>query len=104
MRADTWEKLNGTGWGEQNPSTADAVSLPLAREVDTVEIPMFMFETTQSVLVPASAYRAQGMGRVKRQERAEKKQRRDFKNGIVYTGLMFGLLALANLLMVVVCG
>ena len=104
MRADTWEKLNGTGWGQKNPSTADAVPLPLAREVDTVEIPMFMYETTQSVLVPASAYRAQGMGRVKRQERAEKKQRRDFRNGIVYTGLMFGLLVLANLLVEVMCG
>lgn len=98
MRAETWELLNGTGWGDDLRTINDR---PYEGEI---EIPGFMFETTQSVLVPASAYRAQGMGRVKRQERAEKKQRRDFKNGIVYTGLMFGLLALANVLMVVVCG
>lgn len=98
MRAETWELLNGSGWGDDLRTIND-------RSYDgEIEIPMFMFETTHSVLVPASAYRAQGMGRVKRQERAEKKQRRDFRNGIVYTGLMFGLLALANLLMVVVCG
>lgn len=98
MRAETWELLNGSGWGDDLRTINDH---PYDGEI---EIPMFMFETTQSVLVPASAYRAQGMGRAKRQERAEKKQRRDFRNGIVYTGLMFGLLALANLLMVVVCG
>lgn len=107
MRAETWEKLNGTGWGQllsedANPSdNGEAVATSPCR--GGLEIPMFMFETTQSVLVPASAYRAQGMGRAKRQERAEKKQRRDFRNGIVYTGLMFGLLALANLLVEVIC-
>lgn len=83
-------RLNGTGWGE----------VSVDREV---QIPMFMYETTQSVLVPAAAYRAQGVGRMKRQARAEKKQRRDFKNGIAYVALMFGLLALANLMVEAIC-
>ncbi len=99
MRAENWELLNGTGWGDE-PQRDDVGIVTYEGEL---EIPGFMFETTQSVLVPAAAFRAQGMGRVKRQERAEKKQRRDYKNGIAYVSLMFGLLVLANLIVEVIC-
>ena len=85
-------RLNGTGWGE------------MPRQ--ELNIPEFMLSDyrTVSMIVPVSAYRAQGMGRAKRQVRAEKKQRRDFRNGIAYIGMMVGLLALANLVVEVICG
>lgn len=92
MKAENWKLLNGMGFGDE----------PQRDDVE-LDIPAFMFETTQSVLVPADVYRAQGVGRMKRQARAEKKQRRDFKNGIAYVALMFGLLALANLMVEVIC-
>lgn len=107
MKAETWEELNGTGWGQllsedANPSdNGETVATSPCR--GGLEIPMFMFETTQSVLVPASAYRAQGVGRARKKERAEKKQRRDFINGIAYVALAFGLLVLANLAVEVIC-
>lgn len=83
-------RLNGTGWGEMPQQE--------------LNIPEFMLSDyrTVSMVVPVSAYRAQGKGRVKHQMRAEKKQRRDFKNGIAYIGMMVGLLAMANLLMEVI--
>lgn len=96
MKAENWKLLNGSGWGDEPQAINDR---PCDVELD---IPSFMFETAQSVLVPAAAYRAQGVGRVKHQIRAEKKQRRDFRNGIVYIGMMVGFLALANLLMEVI--
>ena len=104
MKAETWELLNGSGWGEQNPSTADAVPLPLAREVGTVEVPMFMFETTQSVLVPAAAYRAQGVGRVKRAEHQREKQVRHVVNGVFWCLVGFGVFALILNLADKICG
>jgi hypothetical protein len=80
--------LNGTGWGELESTEKE------------VQIPDFMvnYTTTQSVVVPYSAYRAQGKGRVKRQVRAEKKQRRDFINIIFYCGMAFAILALMELI------
>ncbi len=85
-------RLNGTGWGE----------IPQQE----LKVPEFMLPDyrTVSMAVPVSAYRAQGKGRVKHQVRAEKKQRRDFRNGIAYIGMMVGLLALANLVVEVICG
>lgn len=79
-------RLNGTGWGEMPQQE--------------LNIPEFMLSDyrTVSMVVPVSAYRAQGMGRVKHQMRAEKKQRRNFKNGIAYMGMMVGALILANLI------
>lgn len=85
MKAENWELLNGMGFGERTINDRPY----------EVEVPGFMYETSYSVLVPASAYRAQGTGRVKRQVRAEKKLRRDFMNGLVYTVAAFGLLVVA---------
>lgn len=82
MKAENWEKLNGSGWGEQNPSTA--TPSPLTREVGTVEIPMFMYEAKQSVLVPAAVYRAQGVGRVKRAQHRWDKRVRHVVNGVFW--------------------
>ncbi|MBQ6810319.1 MAG: hypothetical protein IJO94_02810 [Firmicutes bacterium] len=78
--------LNGTAWGELEPKEKE------------VQIPEFLvnYTTTQGVVVPYSAYRAQG--RVKRQVRAEKKQRRDFINIMFYCGVAFALLAFAELI------
>lgn len=97
MKAEHWELLNGSGWGDEPRAFGESPC------IGEVEIPGFMFETTQSVLVPAAAYYAQGVGRVKRQVRAEKKQRRDFRNGVVWMGAVCSLLVLANLLMEVIC-
>lgn len=79
-------RLNGTGWGEMPQQE--------------LNIPEFMLSDyrTVSMVIPVSAYRAQGMGRAKRQERANKKQRRNFKNGIAYMGMMVGALIIANLI------
>lgn len=79
-------RLNGTGWGEMPQQE--------------LNIPEFMLSDyrTVSMVVPVSAYRAQGMGRAKRQERANKKQRRNFKNGIAYMGMMVGALILVELI------
>lgn len=92
MKSEYWELLNGSGWGDE-PQRDDM----------ELDIPAFMFESTQSVLVPAAVYRAQGLGRVKHQVRSEKKQRRDFRNGIAYMVMIFGALALANVLVEVIC-
>ena len=53
--------LNGTAWGE------------LETKEKEVQIPEFMLSDykTYSLVVPCSAYQAQGKGRVKRQVRAE---------------------------------
>lgn len=86
--------LNGTSWGE----------LP-EEEID-LQVPEFMLSDyrTFSLAVPCSAYSARAAGRVKRQIRAEKKHRRDFKNGIAYIAILFGLMAAANLFVELICG
>lgn len=80
--------LNGTAWGE------------LETKEPEIQIPEFMLSDykTYSLVVPYSAYRAQGKGRVKRQARAEKKQRRDFVNIMFYCGVAFALLAVVELI------
>lgn len=85
--------LNGTGWGE------------LPRQEQELLIPDFMSSDykTYSLVVPHSAYRAQGMGRVKRQVRQEQKRKRDLINGLFFTGASFGLLVLANILTELIC-
>lgn len=88
MNAQRWQLLNGQGFGE------------LETKENEVQIPEFLvnYTTTQSVVVPYSAYRAQGKGRVKRQVRAEKKQRRDFINIMFYCGVAFAFLAIVELI------
>lgn len=86
--------LNGTSWGEIDSHEQELL------------IPEFMTPeyVTQSVAVPCSAYSARAAGRVKRQIRAGKRHRRDFKNGIAYIAFLFGLLAAANLFVELICG
>lgn len=86
--------LNGTSWGELPEEEAD------------LQVPEFMLGDckTFSFTVPCSAYSARAAGRVKRQIRAEKRHRRDFKNGIAYVAFLFGLLAAANLFVELICG
>lgn len=78
MRTETWEKLNGTCWGDDPRAISDCTYN------GELEIPAFMFEPTQSVLVPAAAFRAQGVGRVKHARRMEQKQVRDVVNGVFW--------------------
>lgn len=80
--------LNGTAWGE------------LETKEKEVQIPEFLvnYTITQSVVVPYSAYQAQGKGRAKRQMRAEKKQHRDFINVLFWSGVAFAILAFAELI------
>ena len=80
--------LNGTAWGE------------LETKEPEIQIPEFMLSDykTYSLVVPYSAYRAQGKGRVKRQVRAEKKQHRDFINVLFWSGVAFAILAFAELI------
>ena len=80
--------LNGTAWGE------------LETKEKEVQIPEFMLSDykTYSLVVPCSAYQAQGKGRVKRQVRAEKKQHRDFINVLFWSGVAFAILAFAELI------
>lgn len=82
------ESLNGTCRGELEPKEKE------------VRIPEFMLSDykTYSLVVPYSAYRAQGKGRVKRQVRAEKKQHRDFINVLFWCGVAFTILAIAELI------
>ena len=90
MQAETWEKLNGTGWGEEvlsesaNPSTTFGGPPPFAREA--LDVPEFMLSDyyTVSTVVPVAAYRAQGMGRVKRRQHLQEKHERQFVNGLFW--------------------
>lgn len=86
--------LNGTAWGEL-PQQKQELLIPEFMDIDY---------KTYSFVVPCSAYEARAAGRVKHSIRAEKKQRRDFKNGIAYIGILAGLLALANIMMEVMLG
>ena len=72
MRAETWEKLNGTAWGE------------IPRQ--ELNVPDFMMSDyhTVSLVVPVSAYRAQGMGRVKHRQRMNEKRVRHVVNGVFW--------------------
>lgn len=72
MKAETWEKLNGTGWGEKP-------------EKD-LQVPEFMLADyyTVSTVVPVAAYRAQGMGRVKHRQHLQEKHERQFINGLFW--------------------
>ena len=72
MQAETWEKLNGTGWGE------------ITRQ--ELNVPEFMLSDyhTVSMVVPVAAYRAQGMGRVKRRQHLQEKHERQFVNGLFW--------------------
>lgn len=85
--------LNGTACGELDSCEQELL------------VPEFMTPEyiTQSVVIPYSAYEARAAGRVKRKVRKGQKYRRDFKNGIAYVGLMFGLLVLANLMVELIC-
>ena len=98
MKAETWELLNGSGWGDEPRAINDR---PYDGEIN---IPWFMFETTQSVLVPAAAYRAQGVGRVKRLEHQREKQIRDVVNGVFWCLVGFGVFALILYLGDKICG
>ena len=109
MSPENWEKLNGTGWGDllcedANPTTIFDGPPPLAGAALTVEIPAFMYETTQSVLVPASVYRAQGMGRVKREAHRREKNIRHLVNGVFWSLVGFGAFALIVNLADKICG
>lgn len=77
-------RLNGTGWGE-------------IKKEQELKIPEFMLSDyrTVNLAVPVSAYRAQGMGRAKRQVRNEKRIRRNLRNGLVYSAAAFGVLVIA---------
>ena len=114
MKAETWELLNGMGFGDaphgaqmQNAecrmqnSGSDACA---SQRYDELLIPGFMFETTQSVLVPAAAYRAQGVGRVKRLAHQREKQIRDVVNGVFWSLVGFGVFALILYLGDKICG
>lgn len=80
--------LNGTAWGE------------LETKEPEIQIPEFMLSDykTYSLVVPYSAYQAQGKGRAKRQMRAEKKQHRDFINVLFWCGVAFSILAIVELI------
>lgn len=108
MKAETWELLNGSGWGQllsetANPSdNGEAVATSPCR--GGLEVPAFMYETTQSVLVPAAAYRAQGVGRVKHAEHQREKQVRHVVNGVFWCLVGFGVFALILNLADKICG
>ena len=120
MKAETWEKLNGMVFGEvgcsetANPSTIFDGPPPLAGEAmrtindrtydGEINIPGFMYETTQSVLVPAAAYRAQGVGRLKHAEHQREKQVRHVVNGVFWSLVGFGVFALILNLADKICG
>ena len=98
MKAETWELLNGSGWGDDPLAITDR---PYDGEIN---IPGFMFETTQSVLGPAAAYRAQGVGRVKHAEHQREKQVRHVVNGVFWCLVGFGVFALIVNLADKICG
>lgn len=83
MKAETWEKLNGTGWGE------------IPRQ--ELNVPEFMLSDyhTVSMVVPVAAYRAQGMGRVKRAQHLRDRQVRHVVNGVFW--FLVGVLAFAGI-------
>lgn len=65
-------RLNGTGWGE------------MPRQ--ELNIPEFMLSDyrTVSMIVPVSAYRAQGMGRAKRAQHLRDRRVRHVVNGVFW--------------------
>ena len=86
MQAETWEKLNGTGWGE------------IPRQ--ELNVPEFMLSDyyTVSTVVPVAAYRAQGMGRVKHRQHRRDRQVRHVVNGVFWFLVGVGaFVALGNL-------
>lgn len=92
MRPETWEKLNGSGWGDllyegAAPSTTFAAKDNDIEHKDPdmgLNVPGFMYETTQSVLIPAAAYYARGKGSVKRAQHRWDKQVRHVVNGVFW--------------------
>lgn len=92
MKAETWEKLNGTGWGDE-PQRDDM----------ELDIPAFMFETTQSVLVPAAAFEHRGKGRVKHMQHVKEKRVRDVVNGVFWFFVVVAVFALLINLGLLIC-
>lgn len=95
MQAETWEKLNGMGFGEIAAAKRQVPcgnSLPQSAEQTApssdgaLQIPEFMRSDYISVstVVPVSAYRAQGMGRVKRAQHLRDRRVRHVVNGVFW--------------------
>jgi len=84
MKAETWNLLNGQGFGE----------LP-ERDME-LEIPEFMVTRAYAVPeVPVSAYCGQAAGRVKRRQHMTERNHRRSKNATFWMAVGFGLLVLA---------
>lgn len=88
MQSETWQLLNGYGFGDD--PYRDGESIVPCNDIEHkdpdmgLNVPGCMYETTQSVLIPASAYYARGKGSVKRAQHRWDKRMRHVVNGVFW--------------------